>query len=141
MSHDVTNTTNLGNGNKREIHGDVQKLAEAIEDLVYMEAIKFKDSDSQNSRNILTLSTRFTLILSNVISSLKLERDHEDDVMRSIYFSLLIYMNEQLKMPKSLTMALGNDLEKYRDEMECSELISNYVKVLLNIFTTSKLEA
>jgi hypothetical protein len=117
MSDDVTNTTNLGNGNKREIHGDVQKLAEAIEDLVYMEAIKFKDSDSQNSRNNLTLSTRLTLILSNVISSLKLERDHEHDVMRSIYFSLLIYMNEQLKMPKSLTMALGNDLERYRDEM------------------------
>lgn len=140
MSHDVTDTTNLGNGNKREIHQDVQKLAEAIEDLIYMEAIRFKDSDSQNSRNNVTLSTRFTLILSNVISSLNLELDHEDDVMRSIYFSLLIYMNEQLRIPKSLTMALGNDLEKYRNQMECSELISNYVKVLLNVFATSKLE-
>jgi hypothetical protein len=137
MSHDVTDITNLG---KREIHEGVQKLAEAIEDLIYMEVIRFKDSNSQNSRNNVTLTTRFTLVLSNVISSLNLERGNEDDVMRSIYFSLLIYMNEQLRMPKSLTMALGNDLEKYRDEMECSELISNYVKVLLNVFATSKLE-
>lgn len=140
MSHDVIDIdTNLGNGNKREIHADVQKLVEAIEDLIYMEAIKFKDSNSQDSRNTVTLSTPFTLILSNVISSLNLKRDNEDDVMRSIYFSLLIYMNEQLRMPKSLTMALGNDLEKYRDEMGCSEVISNYVKVLHNIFTTSKI--
>ena len=37
--------------------------------------------------------------------------------MKFMYYSLLIYMNEYLKMPKSLTMAFGNDIEKYREEM------------------------
>jgi len=139
MSPDIIDAANQGNGSKREIHTDVQRLVEAIEDLIYMEAIRFKDTNSQNSNNSVALSTPFTLILSNVISSLHLKLDNEGDVMRSMYFSLLIYMNEQLRMPKSLTMALGNDLEKYREEMGCIELISNYVKVLHNIFTTSKL--
>ncbi len=140
MSPDIIDATNQGNGSNREIRADVKRLVEAIEDLIYMEAIRFKDSNDQNSKNNVALSTPFTLILSNVISSLHLKLDNEGDVMRSMYFSLLIYMNEQLRMPKSLTMALGNDLEKYRDEMGCSELISNYVKVLHNIFTTSKVE-
>lgn len=140
MLPDIIDATNQGNGSNREIRADVKRLVEAIEDLIYMEAIRFKDSNDQNSKNNVALSTPFTLILSNVISSLHLKLDNEGDVMRSMYFSLLIYMNEQLRMPKSLTMALGNDLEKYRDEMGCSELISNYVKVLHNIFTTSKVE-
>jgi rRNA pseudouridine-1189 N-methylase Emg1 (Nep1/Mra1 family) len=31
-----------------------------------------------------------------------------------------------------------NDLEKHRDEMECGELISNYVTALRNIFWRTK---
>jgi hypothetical protein len=68
------------------------------------------------------------VIVSNVISSMNLNED--DDVMRLMYLSLFIYMNECLRLPKSLTMSFGNDLEKHRDEMECGELISNYVRVL-----------
>jgi hypothetical protein len=101
-----------------------------------MEVIRFKDND-QNNKNNVTLSTPFTAILSNVISSMNLKRDTQEDVMRSMYFSFLIYMNEHLKIPKSFAMALGNDLERHRDEMESSELISNYVKILYNIFTTT----
>jgi hypothetical protein len=55
-----------------------------------------------------------------------------------MYLSLLIYMNECLKLPKGLTMLYGNDLEKHRDEMECGELISNYVTALRNIFWRTK---
>jgi hypothetical protein len=49
-------------------------------------------------------------------------------------------MSEYLKMPKSLTIAFGNDLEKHREEMQCGELISNYVTVLQNIFLEQRKE-
>jgi hypothetical protein len=134
MSRDKKDARNKENPSK--IDADTQKLAGAIEDLIYMEVIRFKDND-QNNKNNVTLSTPFTVILSNVISSMNLKRDNQEDVMRSMYFSFLIYMNEHLKIPKSFAMALGNDLERHRDEMESSELISNYVKILYNIFTTT----
>ena len=108
---------------------NIQKMASAIEDLLYMEAIKVKDvQDDQIDKAI--LSSQFAVIVSNVISSMNLNEDNGDDVMRLMYLSLLIYMNEYLKLPKSLTMSFGNDLEKHRNEMECGELISNYVTVL-----------
>ena len=138
MSQDDTYSRNKDNQNEPQTHAEIQKLAEAIEDLIYMEAIRFKIADNKNSNNNVTLSAPFAMILSNVISSMNLKRDNVEDVMKSMYFSLLIYLNEQLKMPKSLTMAFGNDLETHRDEMECSELISNYVKVLYNIFSSTK---
>jgi len=37
-------------------------------------------------------------------------------------------------------MSFGKDLEKHRDETECAELISNYVTVLHNIFSSTKKE-
>jgi hypothetical protein len=118
---------------------NIQKMASAIEDLLYMEAIKVKDvQDDQIDKAI--LSSQFAVIVSNVISSMNLNEDNGDDVMRLMYLSLLIYMNEYLKLPKSLTMSFGNDLEKHRDEMECGELISNYVTVLHNIFSSVKRE-
>jgi hypothetical protein len=116
-----------------------QKMASAIEDLLYMEAIKFMDVHDQES-NKAVLSSSFAIIVSNVITSMNLKEDNNDDMMKLMYLSLLIYMNEHLKLPKSLTMAFGNDLEKHRDEMECGELISNYVTVLHNIFSSVKKE-
>jgi len=137
-----------GEGNsssESNIEGDkvkdpnTQKMASAIEDLLYMEAIKFTDVHDQES-NKAVLSSSFAIIVSNVIASMNLKEDNNDDMMQLMYFSLLIYMNEHLKLPKSLTMAFGNDLEKHRDEMECGELISNYVTVLHNIFSSVKKE-
>lgn len=116
-----------------------QKMASAIEDLLYMEAIKFMDVHDRES-NKAVLSSSFAIIVSNVISGMNLKEDNNDDMMKLMYLSLLIYMNEHLKLPKSLTMAFGNDLEKHRDEMECGELISNYVTVLHNIFSSVKKE-
>ena len=118
---------------------NTQKMASAIEDLLYMEAIKFTDVHDRES-NKAVLSSSFAIIVSNVITSMNLKEDNNDDMMKLIYLSLLIYMNEHLKLPKSLTMAFGNDLEKHRDEMECGELISNYVTVLHNIFSSVKKE-
>jgi hypothetical protein len=118
---------------------NTQKMASAIEDLLYMEAIKFTDVHDRES-NKAVLSSSFAVIVSNVITSMNFKEDNNDDMMKLMYLSLLIYMNEHLKLPKSLTMAFGNDLEKHRDEMECGELISNYVTVLHNIFSSVKKE-
>jgi hypothetical protein len=118
---------------------NTQKLASAIEDLLYMEAIKFTDVHDRES-NKAVLSSSFEIIVSNVITSMNLKEDNNDDMMKLMYLSLLIYMNEHLKLPKSLTMAFGNDLEKHRDDMQCGELISNYVTVLHNIFSSVKKE-
>jgi hypothetical protein len=132
----ISSDKSNGGGNKDT---NTQKMASAIEDLLYMEAIKFTDVHDRES-NKAVLSSSFAIIVSNVITSMNLKEDNNDDMMKLIYLSLLIYMNEHLKLPKSLTMAFGNDLEKHRDEMECGELISNYVTVLHNIFSSVKKE-
>src|SRR5215469_2222437 len=112
----------------------IQKIASAIEDLLYMEAIKVNDEGFDKA----ILSSKFSVIVSNLVSSMKLNHDDSHEIMRLMYLSLLIYMNECLKLPKALTMTFGNDLEKIRDGMECAELISNYVTVLHNIFSRTK---
>ncbi len=132
----ISSDKSNGEGNKDT---NTQKMASAIEDLLYMEAIKFTDVHDRES-NKAVLSSSFAIIVSNVITSMNLKEDNNDDMMKLMYLSLLIYMNEHLKLPKSLTMAFGNDLEKHRDEMECGELISNYVTVLHNIFSSVKKE-
>jgi len=113
---------------------NIQKIASAIEDLLYMEAIKVNDEGFDKA----ILSSKFAVIVSNLVSSMKLNHENSHEIMRLMYLSLLIYMNECLKLPKALTMSFGNDLEKIRDGMECAELISNYVTVLYNIFSRTK---
>ena len=115
---------------------NVEKMAAAIEDLLYMEAIKFGDADHLSEKAI--LSNQFSIIISNVMTNMNLKEDDDNEIMKLMYYSLLIYINEHLKLPKSLTMALGNDLEKRREEMESGELISNYVTVLHSIFTKQR---
>jgi hypothetical protein len=61
-------------------------------------------------------------------------KDDQEAVLRAIYLSFLIYLNEYLKLPKRLTMALGNDVEKFQDDSELSRSIKNYVLVLYDIF-------
>jgi hypothetical protein len=134
MSGADRSTSNDKINSEGEIEPNIQKMASAIEDLLYMDVIKFNDSNGA------VLSSPFALIVSNVISSMNPKVDNNDEMMKMMYFSLLIYMNEHLKLPKSLTMAFGNDLEKHRDEMESGELISNYVTVLHNIFSSEKKE-
>ncbi|HEX7207726.1 MAG TPA: hypothetical protein VF233_06045 [Nitrososphaeraceae archaeon] len=115
---------------------NIERMASAIEDLLYMEAIKFGDADQESEKAI--LSNQFSIIVSNVMSNMNFKEDDENEVMKLMYYSLLIYLNEHLKLPKSLTMALGNDLEKRREEMQSGELISNYVAVLHSIFSKQR---
>ncbi len=120
----------------KEQQQNIERMASAIEDLLYMGAIKFGDTDQDSEKAI--LSNQFSIIVSNVMSNMNFKEDDEDEVMKLMYYSLLIYLNEHLKLPKSLTMAFGNDLEKRREEMQSRELISNYVAVLHSIFSKQR---
>ncbi len=115
---------------------NIERMASAIEDLLYMGAIKFSGVDHQDEKAI--LSNQFSIIVSNVMTNMNLKEYDDNEIMKLMYYSLLIYINEQLKLPKSLTMAFSNDLEKRRQEMESGELISNYVSVLHSIFSKQR---
>jgi hypothetical protein len=117
---------------------NVERMASAIEDLLFMKAIKFLDEPQHSEKAI--LSTPFSIIVSNLIADKNFKENDDNEIMKFMYHSLLIYMSEYLKMPKSLTIAFGNDLEKHREEMQCGELISTYVTVLQNIFLEQRKE-
>jgi hypothetical protein len=117
---------------------NIERMASAIEDLLFMKVIKFLDEPQHSEKAI--LSTPFSIIVSNLIADKNLKENDDNEIMKFMYHSLLIYMSEYLKMPKSLTIAFGNDLEKHREEMQCGELISTYVTVLQNIFLEQRKE-
>ena len=124
---------------EEEQMSDIEKMASAIEDLLYMKAIKFEDVPQSGERAI--LSTQFSIIVSKIMTDNNQPKENDNkEIMTIMYYSLLIYMNEYLKLPKSLTMAFGNDLEKYQEGMQCNELISNYVTVLQKIFLEQRNE-
>ena len=119
-----------------EDHQRLEQTASAIEDLLYIGAIKLGDTKDKA-----LLSPQFSLVVSNMMLSMKInENAGSNDIMKLMYYSLLIYMNEHLKMPKSFVMALGNDLEKNRDNMESGELVTTYVAVLTEIWTQNRLQ-
>ena len=108
----------------------LEQTASAIEDLLYMGAIRLGDRQDKA-----LLSPQFSLVASNVMSSMKIKEDGgSEEVMKLMYYSLLIYMNEYLKVPKPLMVALGNDLEKNRDGMEAGGLVTTYVAVLAEVW-------
>lgn len=105
----------------------VEEVASAVEDLMYMGAIRLEGEKA-------TLSPQFSLVSSNVLESMKLNAENRADVMKLMYYSLLIYMNEYLKLPKALAMAFGNDMENNR-EMESGTLVNTYVNILSEIWS------
>ena len=94
-----------------EDHQRLEQMASAIEDLLYMGAIRI----GENGEKAIA-SPQFSLIVANVMDDMKIKDDEggSDELMKLIYYSLLIFMNEHLKLPKSFMMAFGNDLEKNR---------------------------
>jgi hypothetical protein len=112
----------------------LEQTASAIEDLLYMRAIWLRDKQDRA-----LLSPQFSLVITNMMSNMKIKEDAgNEEIMKLMYYSLLIYMNEYLKVPKSLMMAFGNDLEKNRDSMESGELITNYVAVLTEVWSQNR---
>ena len=120
---------------------NIEKMASAIEDLLYMKVIEFADT-LKNGEKRAILSAQFSIIVANLMAdrNLSSKESASSEIMKLMYYSLLIYINEYLKLPKSLTMAFGNDLEKYQEGMQCRELVSNYVTVLQNIFLEQRNE-
>jgi hypothetical protein len=117
-----------------EDHQHLEKTASAIEDLLYMGAIRLVDKEDRA-----LLSPQFSLVVSNMMPSMKIdEGDDSSEIMKLMYYSLLIYIGEYLKVPKSFMMALGNDLEKNRDSMESGELVTTYVSVLTEIWVHNR---
>jgi len=113
-----------------EDHQRLEQTAAAIEDLIYMGAIRLADKG-----DCALLSPQLSLVVSNMMSSMKINEGADStEIMKLMYYSLLIYMGEYLKVPKSFMMALGNDLEKNRDSMESGALVNTYVTVLTEIW-------
>jgi len=112
-------------------HQRLEQTASAVEDLLQMGAIRLGSDKKEKA----LLSPQFSLVVSNVMSDMKISQDADSDqVMKLMYYSLLIYLGEYLKMPKSLMMAFGNDLEKNRETMESGALITTYVSVLAELW-------
>ena len=113
-----------------EDHQRLEQTVSAIEDLLYMGAIRLVDKEDRA-----LLSPQFSLVVSNMMSSMKIDEGADSsEIMKLMYYSLLIYMGEYLKVPKSFMMAFGNDLEKNRDSMESGGLVTTYVTVLTEIW-------
>jgi len=66
MSGDNNNANVVSENDK-----SIQKIASAIEDLLYMEAIKVKDEGFDKA----ILSSKFAVIVSNLVSSMKLNHE------------------------------------------------------------------
>jgi len=114
----------------------LEQTASAIEDLLQMGAIRFQTEKAENA----LLSSQFSQVVSNVMSDMTIKADDSDQVMKLMYYSLLIYMNEYMKMPKTLMMAFGNDLEKNRESMESGELVTRYASILTELWTRNMQE-
>jgi hypothetical protein len=116
-------------------HQRLEQMASAIEDLLQMGAIRFAEKPEDKA----LLSPQFSHVVSNTITSMQIkENSEQSEIMNLMYYSLLIFMSEHLKVPKSLMMALGNDLEKNRDNMESGELITTYVTILSELWIQNK---
>ena len=117
-----------------EDHQHLEQTVSAIEDLLYMGAIRLIDKEDRA-----LLSPQFSLVVSNMMSSMKIDEGADSsEIMKLMYYSLLIYMGEYLKVPKSFMMAIGNDLEKNRDSMESGGIVTTYVTVLTEIWVQNR---
>jgi hypothetical protein len=118
----------------------IESIASAIEDLVSIGILSLVKNENDKSENAV-FSAGFSGIVSNLIADKAISSEAQPNVVTTLmYHSLLIFMNENLKVPKPLVIALGNDLEKYGDQMECSSLIFRYATVLQKLFFESKKE-
>jgi len=117
-----------------ERHQRVEQMASAIEDLLLMGVIRLGEKKESKA----LLSPQFSQVVSNVMSDMKIGPiSPNDKIMKMMYYSLLIFMTEHLKVPRSFMMALGNDMEKNRENTETGELVTTYVSVLTELWTNT----
>lgn len=118
----------------------IDKIASAIEDMLQMRVLRLIKSNNE-SIDKAVFSASFSGIVSNLMADRVVSPEPEPKVITTLmYHSLLIFMNENLRVPKPLAIALGNDIEKYGEELEISKLIFNYAAILQKLFFESKKE-
>lgn len=110
----------------------VENLAASIEDLLRMGIIKFDDSSGIDHERVI-LTTQFSFILSKLMEDPNVMKENQEALLKALYFAFLIYLDDELKIPRRLTTALGNDIEKFQDASELSKSVRRYVLVLFNI--------
>jgi hypothetical protein len=118
----------------------IDKIASAIEDMLQMGVLRLIKSNNENIDKAV-FSASFSGIVSNLMADRVVSSEPEPKVITTLmYHSLLIFMNEKLRVPKPLAIALGNDIEKYGEELEISKLIFNYAAILQKLFIEGKKE-
>jgi hypothetical protein len=110
----------------------VENVAASIEDLLRMGIIKFDDSGVVGHEKVI-LTAKFSFILSKMIADSNVMKDDQEALLKALYYALLIYLDDELKLPRRLTMAIANDIEKFQDALELSKFVRRYVMVLYNI--------
>ena len=118
----------------------IDTIASAIEDLISMGILSVVKQDKEDSEKAV-FSVNFSGIVSNLVADRVVSSEAQPNIITTLmYHSLLIFMNENLRIPKPLVIALGNDLEKQGNDMECGTLIFRYAAVLQKLFFESKKE-
>jgi hypothetical protein len=115
----------------------IERIASAIEDMLNMGILKLVNIQATEKA---VFSVKFSSIVSNLIEGNKASNAQPDAITTLMYHSLLIFMNEELRIPKELVMALGRDIEKHKDEMESAAIIFQYATILQKLFFEGKKE-
>jgi hypothetical protein len=115
----------------------IERIASAIEDMLNMGILKLADMQANEKA---VFSAKFSSIVTNRIEENKASNAQPDVITTLMYHSLLIFMNEELGIPKELVMAFGKDIEKHKDEMESAAIIFQYATILQKLFFEGKKE-
>lgn len=115
----------------------IERIASAIEDMLNMGILKLVIIQATEKA---VFSVKFSSIVSNLIEENKASNAQPDAITTLMYHSLLIFMNEELRIPKELIMAFGKDIEKHKDEMQSAAIIFQYATILQKLFFEGKKE-
>jgi hypothetical protein len=110
----------------------IENVAASIEDLLRMGIIRFDDSNGGRHEKVI-LTAKFSFILSKMMEDPNLMSDDQQAQIRALYYAFLIYLDEELKLSRKLTIAIANDIEKFQDASAMSKCVRRYVMVLYNI--------
>lgn len=110
----------------------IENVAASIEDLLRMGIIRFDDSNGVRPEKVI-LTAKFSSILSKMMEDPNLMSDDQQAQIRALYYAFLIYLDDELKLSRKLTIAIANDIEKFQDASAMSKYVRRYVMVLYNI--------
>lgn len=110
----------------------IENVAASIEDLLRMGIIRFDDSNGVRPEKVI-LTAKFSFILSKMMEDPNLMSDDQQAQIRALYYAFLIYLDDELKLSRKLTIAIANDIEKFQDASAMSKYVRRYVMVLYNI--------